>query len=995
MKPFSTLLLILAFYSVLPAQEINFSPLPDTCFDQFTFFLPKSQTDAPEAKFTRQLDSLLASPYPDTLALAIVHRRLAVLNHSSHRDPVPHARSSVQLIGQLSLLPEEEQAKSLFVFANALMVIGEHDSSFLLLETTITLNRRLYGAISPAIGANYRVMGSGYNNLSRYKEAMFYLTEAVDVERKVYQTPHPSLAKSLNVRAIAYYNIGEYQAAIRDLQESEQIILQTLGKEHPAMGDVYHIMGLSYKGMGDYDNALSYSKRSLTIREQTLAPTHGLIGYVCLHLGNVYLEIGDYPNAVFYQERGFKIMTPNDAQPPIDKIESMVLLYATVGDYEKEARAFESLIYHRDLSSFNKTEYVALAYHHHAFALLKQNRLEEALGWLEKAFELNRQINPDKPRQNHGVLLLKAEAFTKLHRVDEAISILENVLKTWPVFDKKKQAHVTMAATFFERFKAQRNGADLEKAWQNDLAALRTLDSLRYTYQSSASRIQQNELNFKLFEGALAVCHERQDVADAFWVAEKSKAQALLDNHRDDIARRMAGLPDSLLRLESALKSQIADLEKTAYEAPPGNERQIAEAALFEKKQSLNELLQTFETAYPAYFKLRYNTSLAGAAEVQARLPKATALLEYFVGDSSIYVFTLTQNKLLLNSLPKPANFETTVQDLRSALTDSELRFLKQDMEKFATASGKLHDWLLAAPLATLPSGIEHLVIVPDGALNYLPFEILGKNEGRPDFKSYPYLLNKFSVSYAASANLLLEQTSPSTVHRSPSTVNLFAGFAPSYTDADTLNQAVSRLRALLVRDEKYHLPGADREVKEIAELLSGKTWLGPAATKQAFKQQSAQFQILHLAMHSVMDDANPLFSKLLFTQSPDATEDNDLNANELFSMRIPARLVVLSACNTGAGKLRRGEGVMSLSRAFSYAGAPATVMSLWQAPDEATRQVMVSFYGFLKKGLRKDEAMRQAKLAHLSTCKAELANPFFWAGFVANGDMGALFGAE
>lgn len=98
-------------------------------------------------------------------------------------DPVPHARSSVQLIGQLSLLPEEEQAKSLFVFANALMVIGEHDSSFLLLETTITLNRRLYGAISPAIGANYRVMGSGYNNLSRYKEAMFYLTEAVDVER--------------------------------------------------------------------------------------------------------------------------------------------------------------------------------------------------------------------------------------------------------------------------------------------------------------------------------------------------------------------------------------------------------------------------------------------------------------------------------------------------------------------------------------------------------------------------------------------------------------------------------------------------------------------------------------------------------------------------------------------------------------------------------------------------------------------------------------------
>ncbi|MEK7255048.1 MAG: CHAT domain-containing protein, partial [Bacteroidota bacterium] len=619
------------------------------------------------------------------------------------------------------------------------------------------------------------------------------------------------------------------------------------------------------------------------------------------------------------------------------------------------------------------------------------NRCEESLGWLDKASQINRQINPGQPRQNHQVLLFEAEALTRLHRFDEAIATCQNVLETSPIPENKKQSQATLAAVFFEEYHSQRQPEDLENAWQNYLAAIATLDSMRFTYQSSASRIQQSERNFHLFEGALEVCEQRQDAAAAFWVVEKSKAQALLENHRDDLARRMAGLPDSLLRIESGLKNQIAELENTAFEAPPGEERQTAEASLFEKKQSLNALLLTFERDYPAYFRLKYNASLASAAEVQASLPDATALLEYYVGDSSIFIFTLTKNSLRMSRLPKPAGFEKTIEELRNSLTDSELRFLKKDVEAFAAASGKLYDWLLAEPLAALPPEIENLVVTPDGALGYLPFEILGKSEKAAGFKAFPYLLKKFNVSYAASANLLLEQSGQKIDNSEP--LELFAGFAPSYSDADTLNQLTSRTRALLVRDEKYNLPGAALEVQEIAALLGGKTWLGDAATEGNFKRHSPHFQILHLAMHSIADDANPLFSKLLFTQTADSEEGNDLNANELYAMRLPARLVVLSACNTGSGKLRRGEGIMSLSRAFSFAGVPATVMSLWQAPDEATRQVMVGFYKNLKAGLRKDEALRRAKLTHLESCEEAVASPFFWAGFVAGGNSEALFG--
>ncbi|WP_044233372.1 CHAT domain-containing protein [Haliscomenobacter hydrossis] len=308
-----------------------------------------------------------------------------------------------------------------------------------------------------------------------------------------------------------------------------------------------------------------------------------------------------------------------------------------------------------------------------------------------------------------------------------------------------------------------------------------------------------------------------------------------------------------------------------------------------------------------------------------------------------------------------------------------------------------MYDWLLAAPLAALPTGIKHLVIVPDGALCYLPFEILGKTTTPSDFKTYPYLLKNFSISYAASANLLLEQTKQTATklpgQAAPTSLDLFAGFAPSYNSSDTLSAMNSRTRSLLVRDEDYEIPGAALEVQEIAKLLGGKTWLGEAATKTQFKQQSPNFRILHLAMHSIMDDANPLFSRLLFTQLKNTTDDNDLYANDLYNLRLPAQLVVLSACNTGNGKLRRGEGVMSLSRAFTFTGVPATVMSLWKVPDEATRQLMLGFYQNLKMGLRKDEALQQAKLAQLRSVEPGLSSPFFWAGFVANGEMGALLG--
>ncbi len=1015
-------------------QQSSLHVLPDTAFDAWVFHTPVAEAQAAELRFRSLLDSLLQQVRPDTVAIARTWRRIAAarLNYNGHGwDAHPFIQTSIRLLYQTKPLQEAELAKSLLVYANDLIAVGKYDSVLWALQTAIEINRRLYGEVSEGVGLDYRALAAAYGNTTRYEEGFTFAKMAVEILKKVYGKPHPYFARALFIRGWLQMELGYYEPSLKDYAEAEAIMRQTLGVEHPVTAGIYHFMGMSHQSLGDYDSALDCLNRAFSVREKTLGPDHPETRYVMTHMGDLYLEIGDYEQAISCRDKRINIhlamewhrkiladtshtINPTMCQVALHVSAPYVRLYAVAGEFEKEAEAFEYLLA-REQVWHDQNGYLASAYGYHALALAKQRRWQESLDWSEQAIALSQKVNPDAPQIANEFWQQKGEILTALARFDEAEAAFAEVLQHPRNPGDELKAWKGKAELFLE--KARRGGqpGDLKTALKNYMIAIEKLDALRLSAWSPVSRMEQSRLNFSLFEGALATSALQNDLEAAFWLTEKSKAQSMLENLRDDIARRTAGLPDSLSRLESNLKNEIATLEQKAFETPPGSERQTAEASLFEKKQALGALAKSLETDHPEYFRLKYGTALASVADLQNRLlhnhtaseDSGQALLEYFTGDSTIFIFTLTKNHLELVSMPKPNDFEATIESLRNSLTDNELRMTGDDAALFAGAAAKLHGWLLAEPLKTLPPSVKNLIIVPDGLLSYVPFEVLGKTTEQPDFKTFPYLLRNFTVSYAASANLLLEQTERA--KKGEEAAELFAGFAPSYADSDTLDLLASHTRALLVRDEKYALPGAVKEVEEIAALLGGKAFLATDATEHNFKENAPRFRILHLAMHSMLEDRNPMFSKLLFTKTlqrqatgsdsafripHSAFEDGDLNASELYNLRLPAAdLAVLSACNTGAGKLRRGEGVMSLSRAFTYAGVPATVMSLWQAPDEATRQVMVAFYKNLKGGMRKDEALRQAKLGYLSGCKeGAAASPFYWAGFVGAGKMDALF---
>lgn len=183
-------------------------------------------------------------------------------------------------------------------------------------------------------------------------------------------------------------------------------------------------------------------------------------------------------------------------------------------------------------------------------------------------------------------------------------------------------------------------------------------------------------------------------------------------------------------------------------------------------------------------------------------------------------------------------------------------------------------------------------------------------------------------------------------------------------------------------------LPWSRYEVEKVSELLNGESYYSSEASEKEFKQKSPSYGIVHLATHAIIDDESPSYSKLIFSDGGDKSEDGVLYSYELYNLKLNAGLVVLSSCRTGGGKLFNGEGVFSIARAFMYAGISSIIMSLWNIDDRSTAEIMIDFYERLANGENKTNALRNAKLNYLSNSDQLTANPVYWAGLVSVGDQ-------
>ena len=511
---------------------------------------------------------------------------------------------------------------------------------------------------------------------------------------------------------------------------------------------------------------------------------------------------------------------------------------------------------------------------------------------------------------------------------------------------------------------------------------------------------------YPIYEQAIAVSllkaeadHDLELLQNTFTYAEKSKSSLLQAQLKAADALSFAGIPDSLTQRERDLRIDITWREKQRQNLLNQGLTETDTSVLrvsgiiFDLKQSYESLKQRFERDYPNYYRLKYDLSTVSLNYVQdTLLTKDQALLEYFAGDSSLFLFVIKPDTFVVREVKRDFPLEKWIEQFRHGLygfytipkakrPDTLFDFT---LDQYLTYAPKLYEKLIAPVRELLP---EQVIIVPDGPLGYLPFDALlsAAPKDESNFKTYPFLTKQYQFSYTYSATLLREMRDKKH-RREPG--KPFAAFAPFYDGDTTLLAGLYSYDELMRKDlQPLHYSG--EEVAAASKLMRGEIVAGTAATEERFTSTAGDYRILHLATHGRADNRVGDYAFLAFTELKDSIENELLYVKDLYNLELNADLVVLSACETGIGKLQRGEGIISLARAFAYAGAKSIVTTLWEVNDKSTSELMRYFYRELNRGKDKDEALRAARLRYLKEqTSVEMCHPFFWSAFVPVGDM-------
>ena len=534
--------------------------------------------------------------------------------------------------------------------------------------------------------------------------------------------------------------------------------------------------------------------------------------------------------------------------------------------------------------------------------------------------------------------------------------------------------------------------------------------------------------------------------AAAFRITEQSRARSLLDLLSETNAAVTEGIPPELLKR----KQDNLDRQQEIAEALTG----INLAADSEKKkpsdlESALEKLQTeseeienqIRTASPRYASLTAGKPLSLAEVQNGVLDDQTVLLEYSLGRDASYLWAVTKSAVSLYKLPARQMLDKLATDLRGQLIPSKLQRrivgidvmadsqrglgvsaapFAEDAAAFVTASSALYKAAVEPAGAVL--GEKRLLIVGDGALNYVPFEALVKSPESADYSSLPYLIKSNEIIYAPSASVVgvIRQQNNNRDGRAmliladpvfnsndarakgagaSANANETRGLGIQSALADVTGQdaAAAAGSAKMQGLPLARLNGTRTEAEQIVKLAKtsgtqADMWLDLDANEGNIETRDiTKYRVVHIATHGLLNAERPQFTGLVLSLVGNKTEDGFLRTDEVFNLRLGSPLVMLSACETGLGKEKRGEGVMGLTRAFMYAGAPTVGVSLWSVADKSTAELMTDFYKRLlgspvgPAAFSPSAAMRDAQLAMISGKK--YSAPFYWAPFVLVGD--------
>jgi len=524
----------------------------------------------------------------------------------------------------------------------------------------------------------------------------------------------------------------------------------------------------------------------------------------------------------------------------------------------------------------------------------------------------------------------------------------------------------------------------------NRINALRQsydMDHARIILAGNASRINKEGLKCSLLLFKITMKNEYKEQAYLF--SEQSKCGALFAARLEAQARIFANVPQNILNRDKELKDSLSwlyhDITKSPKEICGEGEKRIKniEETIVRLENARKNLIDFLDRTYHDYFSYKYNTEIPGIETIQYWLKNDQTIIEYTFLKDTLICFVINKKKYELVEIPFDSSLFKNITCLQKFLFDNKSSHSgHKEFKSFVDTSRVLYKILMEPLMKNVHN--RRLIIIPDSILSTFPFEVLLTENPKTDAFDYttlPYLLEKYAVSYHYMASLL-----PEKILINPHNNKTLLAFAPEY------KKVSPRLDTFLAdrgyRDVLADIPNNKVELKKISENINCEDYINKEATKKRFIQVSGDYSFIHLSMHALVDDAKPWKSVLVFTNDSSAEDDGLLLSDEISNLGLNARMVVLSACNTGSGKVLQGESVMSLARSFLYNGVNSLVMTLWPLKDITAVDIMSMFYFYISREYTLDIAMQKAKLEYLKNADKPNTPPHYWSACIVLGNV-------
>ncbi len=755
------------------------------------------------------------------------------------------------------------------------------------------------------------------------------------------------------------------------------------------------------------------------------------------NIGNTLMRLDRFDEAMTYFEAALTLADSLWKAPSSLRVliwSNIAVCRAKQKQEVEEAKAWEKAL--SEAKALGKHGDQAMICNMMANTRMEQKKHEEAVRLYQQSIASVIKWQGDKAASLCGLYTSLGNAMSKLNRFDEALICIEKSLsiqikpgaQPYPSGYFPDTAFALIPATPFTlSSKArcllgqwQNKSADalLDSAWVAVQQAIRLNDRFRQRYQHKSNEnyewLQKNRTCYAL---AAEIARQRyltgrdvNGVEQAFQMADRNRAVLMQESVLSAEARLYAGIPSELTDTEARLSREIALYESQAFNAT--NKQSPAslhrDSLLFQLKHQQELLIERMERDYKHYFDLRYRTLSVTAIEIQQALNPNALFVEYLLDPdkSQLYIFTIDpQEGLNIAVTPLDDMLGAHVRELHD-LMQSVWLGRNDNRKRFTQLCHTLYKQLLS-PIEEYLVNRKQLVIIADGDLHFLPFELLLKTPVLKDFSELDYLLKRFEVTYQYSGALFVRHANgkKSAPHLHTSLTESGNGdmsarllaFAPIFGKQDNPEAIALRNRSLVEAGMRPFsdgffkpLPYSELETRTVAGLIGAHSvslLLYEDANEAALKAELQKpYSMAHLASHSFANLSQPKFSGIACSQPLDTseTEDGILYVHEIYNLNIPIDLIVLSGCESGMGKLVNSEGLLGIGRAFAYAGVENIVYSLWKVNDKTGSELMIEFYKQMLTGKTYGAALRAAKLKMLENPATALPN--LWSTFLLLG---------